>query len=507
MLSLAALCAAWALLQASGNERQLLLLANTLWLAAGAVVVSLPLGTLLAVLVWRTDVPGRRVLLVLLAAMMFVPLYLQVAAWQVGLGRTLEISRGGLGTAIWIQGLALTPWVAVIVGAAIRAVEPELEEEALLWSSVSRVLLRVTLPRIAPAIGIAALWALLSAAAEMTVTDLFRVRTYAEELYTGFALGDEPSAVWRDVLPGVLLSVAAVLLAAVGLAAVPPALAAPLRPARSFRLAGWRWLAGATAVIVVFIIAGIPLANLLHQAGTVARQAGDMRWREWSAFHLVQTVARSPREFQADFGWTALIGVLSATVAVSAAIPLAWLARRGGWRALPALMVAAVGLATPGPLAGLTVIEVLNRPTPAWMAWLYDRTLAPPVLALLVRVLPIALLVCWHALRSVADDVLESAASEGAGPVVRCLWIAVPQRWAALGAAWLVAFAIAAGDLTYTSLVVPPGVKTVPIRVFGFAHTGVDDQAAGLCLTALAGYAAVAALACWLWSRWRAPTP
>ena len=42
----------------------------------------------------------------------------------------------------------------------------------------------------------------------------------------------------------------------------------------------------------------------------------------------------------------------------------------------------------PGPLVGLLVIWLLDRPQPPGLVWLYDRTVAAPVLAILVRASP-----------------------------------------------------------------------------------------------------------------------
>lgn len=59
--------------------------------------------------------------------------------------------------------------------------------------------------------------------------------------------------------------------------------------------------------------------------------------------------------------------------------------------------------------------------------------------------------------------------------------------------AWLVALAIVLGDLAASILVVPPGVITLPIRIFGLMHYGVEDQVAGICLVLVAVFAVVAA--------------
>src|SRR4030042_4786116 len=62
------------------------LLWNTLFLSAATCAISLPLGVVLAWLLVRTDLPGRPAALVLFGVMLFVPLYVQAAAWQAGFG-------------------------------------------------------------------------------------------------------------------------------------------------------------------------------------------------------------------------------------------------------------------------------------------------------------------------------------------------------------------------------------------------------------------------------------
>src|SRR5687767_4034846 len=160
--------------------RILILARNTFLLSSGACAFSLPVGTFLAILLWRTDLRGRKAALAILVAMLFVPLYLQAAAWDAGFGLQgwFTVRLGGLAhpplegwrAVIWIHALAAIPWVVLITGAGLRLVEPELEETALLDMPPWQVILRVTLPRAWPAVAASALWVLLTCAAEMTVT-------------------------------------------------------------------------------------------------------------------------------------------------------------------------------------------------------------------------------------------------------------------------------------------------------------------------------------------------
>ena len=133
-----------------------------------------------------------------------------------------------------------------------------------------------------------------------------------------------------------------------------------------------------------------------------------------------------------------MICPLSAAAAVLAAIPLAWLARRGGWWSLPALLTAAAALAVPGPVLGLAIIKLLNQAELPWLVRLYDHSILAPFLALFVRGLPAAILVLWHALHSVPSELLDLAAVDGAGPLARLYRVALPMRWPAVGLAFLV---------------------------------------------------------------------
>ncbi len=116
------------------------------------------------------------------------------------------------------------------------------------------------------------------------------------------------------------------------------------------------------------------------------------------------------------------------------------------------------------------------------------------MIAQTIRALPLCALVLWYALRTIPDELLDSATLEGATPLVRFFAIALPQRRPAVAAAWLVALAIAWGELSASILVVPPGVITLPIQIFGLIHYGVDDQVAGVSLAVMALFFMIALL-------------
>jgi ABC-type Fe3+ transport system permease subunit len=155
---------------------------------------------------------------------------------------------------------------------------------------------------------------------------------------------------------------------------------------------------------------------------------------------------------------------------------------------------------------GVGVIRLLSQPANsplAFLSVLYDSNFAP-WLVQTIRALPLATLILWPALASVPQAMLDMAATEGSGWWGQLFRIALPQRWPAVIAAWLVGFAIAVGELAATVLVMPPaagGVTTISVRIFQMLHYGVDDRAAAVSLLMILGIAVITGAAAWMLGR------
>lgn len=493
--------------------RSALLLRNTLLLGLGSCAVAMPLGVPLAWILSRTDAPGRSIGWGIVAGMLALPVYLQAAGWNAGFGSQgwlaawpelgRRIALEGWAAAIWIHALAAIPWIVLITSRGLLLVEPELEEDALLCAPLSRVVLRVTLRRAAPALMVSAIWVLVLTAGEIAVTDLYQIRTYAEEVYLfGPGAASQPTD-WLggvEELPSGWLVLGLLLVGSLLVTqylAVAPGFYGTRRALR-FSLGRRGWLATAYVAAVSLVMLGIPCANLVFQAGLVVQPQGESWLRFWSAPRFVELVFTAPMAFRAELQWSLAIGGLAATGALAAGLWLAWCARRRTVVAVLAGLGIAAALALPGPVLGLGVIALLNRPGADWLAWFYSHTLLAPVLVQALRAFPVAALVSWYALRSLPDEMFETAELDGVPPWACFVYLVVPQRLAALAAAWLAALAISAGDLAATILTAPPGVTTIPIRVFGLLHAGVDDQAAGVCLAVVLITLLLAALIVWL---------
>jgi iron(III) transport system permease protein len=427
----------------------------------------------------------------------------------------------GWRAAIWVHALASVPWVVVIVGAGLHTVEAEFEEDAATLIPPLLVIWHVTLRRAAPALIVACIWVAIVAAVEISATDFFQVRTFAEEVYTQAALGTfglidplatddsaqpfRASGLWLGVLLSTLLALVAIVSAGKFFSQLTET---PHRTYWIWRLRRWRGPTTLALVIVLSLVAGLPLANLVYKAGifVAATPAGHVR--SWSAAKVAERIVWAPAEYAGELMLSARVGAVAASSALAIALPLAWSMRLARKPPRLRLLGLALCLTIPGPLLGLAAIHLLNQPPDspvAALAVLYDSNFAP-CLVQTIRALPLVALIIWPALASVPQTLLDAAALEGAGRWGQLLRIAVPLRWPALAAAWLVGLAIAVGELAATVLVVPPQQSTlISVRIFQLLHYGVDDRMAAICLVMIAGIAALTGIAAALFRRtiWR----
>jgi iron(III) transport system permease protein len=488
MLLAAAAALGWL---AAADARIAALLGNTLLLAGGVALAALPIGVALGWLVARTDLPGRRVTFSLLAALLFLPLYVQAAAWDAGFGLQGSLTRqflggevwlNGMPAVIWIHALAAIPWAALCVALGVSGVERELEEQALLEMPAWQVALRVSLRRAAPALGLALVGILLATATETTVTDLFRVRTFAEELFTMQQLGDDRGL--RTVVLASLVATAWLVTLALVVGASLATVVRARRPntLRTFPLGSWRWPSWLAVTVILLFAVGAPVACLAFKAGLIVEMQGATRVRHWSTAGAAMTTWRSVGRFREELGWSCAAATVAACVAAACAAPLAWIARRGGWRGWITGALGVTMLATPGSLLAMALMRALSQPNATVLLWLRDQPLSCLVVVQGWRAFPWALGILWFALRTVPEAQLDVAMLDGLGAWARFWRVGLAQHRGALAAAWVVAFTIAIGELPASVLVAPPGVVTLPIQVFNQLHYGAEKEVAGICL-------------------------
>ncbi len=426
------------------------LLINTVLVVSLTVPLSGALALTLAWLTERTNLPGARIWSWLAVAPLTVPAFVHGYAWT-----TLFPSMHGLAAAVLISTLAYSPFLYLPIAAALRRLDPALEDiAASLGQTRSGIFRRVVLPQLRIALGGGGLLVGLHLLAEYGLFVFIRFDTFTTAIIDQYkSTYNGPAA---NMLGGVLIVCCLVLLA----------LDSRIRGNRRFARLGpgaargaprhdlGRMRAAALLLCGALVAAGlgVPLLTLGHWlvAGGVAA------WRF--------------EEIGPALGETLLLSALGAVATTIAAIPMAWLSVRAPnkfQRVLEGCNYMAGAL--PGVVIALALVTItVGLP-------IY-QSLITLLLAYVLLYLPRAMLSLRTSIAQAPVELEQAAASLGRSPR-RALW-ATTIRLAAPGAASgmaLVALGIMT-ELPATQMLAPNGTHTLATGFW--SYSGEIDYAA-----------------------------
>ena len=497
-------------------ENDRLVAIRTIGLGLSASLIAVPLGGLLA---WACLGSGvlSRTMLISCIAMLFVPMFIHVSSWDAAFGKLgwLTSTKGqilvplvtGWTAAIWIHGIAAAPQVALILLIGLGAGRRVYEEQALLDTSPAGVFWNVTIRRIFPLLVLSAIWIVISCAREIAVTDLYQIGTLAEQIYLGYSLG----------------------LNSIAESWTPDQLAEASSISNSITIWLMGWLA-ATGFLLFFcltdleyesqvikpqvqtksrldrtVVAGlllaftvvVPIGNVAIRACFYVRPVDGVPTQGYSISQLFRSLRRSCIDYQDEFVWSALIAVTSATLIMMVATVFASSARRSRVVQVVFALTLATCCAVPGPYIGTTIAAILSNVESETIHWLYNYTIAAPVVANLIFCWPVGGLLVWFVFRKIPQDALDSSSVEGAGAMTRFLRFGIMGNIAALVGCWMIAFAFCFGELSASQIVRPPGIDTVPRKMLGDLHAGVNEMTAGITIVTTFTIVVISLLGWW----------
>ena len=450
------------------DRSTLRLVVDTVLLVAGVVVAAIVVAVPTAWLVTRTDLPGRRLWAVAAALPLVIPSY--VAAFcllgffgERGLlQQALGVERLPDPTGYWGAVAALTlstyPYVFLLAQAALRDLDPALEEAARgLGVSRLRALVRVTLPAIRPSVALGSLLVALYVLSDFGVVSLMRYDSLTRAIYVQYkSLFDRtPAAVLAIVLVGLTAIALVFELRARTRGRLWRTGPGAARKARPVELGAARWLAVAWCGLVTGLFLVLPAGVLLYWLG---RGIANDR-------HLVVPWHEAAHSLGAS--------ALAALVTLAAAVPVAVLVHRYPGRLARVLeRLSYAGNALPGLVIALSLVFFAAR----YASPVY-QTLGLLVFAYAVRFFPLALSGLDTGLARVGPRVEEAARGLGRGPVATTWLVTVPLvRSGALAGAALV-FLSAMKELPATILLRPIGFDTLATEIWGATQVGAYSKA------------------------------
>lgn len=467
---------AWQIL---GREATWATIGRTLLLALTTATGSLVIGTVMAWLVTRTRTPGRTLWGVLSIAPLAMPSFVAALALSGATGNTGLLTRLveplGLGPVPRLNGLAgatlalvmaTFPYVYLLVVAALRSLDPSLEEAARgLGRGPLGAFVAGTLPQLRRAMVGGALLAGLYAISDYGAVSLMRYDTITRAIFTRFESGvnRQPAAVLGLVLIALTSVFLLAEITAQGRARMrtsPSAVRAP----RPVPLGRWTVPATLLAGLIGVAFTVAPVAVMVFWLGR-AVDAGTLDGVPWAA--AITSVA--------------LAGT-AAVITTVAALPVAVLSRRYPRAWTRALERAGYGAnALPGVVVGLALVFLGAR----YLPWLY-QTFALLLVAYLVRFFAQALSGLDTALAAVNPRGEEVARSLGRTPLQVIRDVTIPAMRPGIIAGSTLVFLSVIKELPATTLLIPTGSRTLATEVWRKTQVGQYGAAAVPALILLA---------------------
>ena len=481
-----------------GGDYGLRVIWNSFAFAVGGAVGAIVVGTFLAWLVERTDVPFRRLTYTVMFASIALPGLFKVVGWIIlfgpGAGFINQWLRNLFGDGIgfnifslpgmiFVEVLLWVPTAFLLMVAPLRQMDRTLEDAAeMCGARRHQVISRVTLPLLTPAIGAVGLLAMVRMLEAFEVPALIglpaRRMVLTSVIYQEMTHGitpsyEEPSAY------AVLLMIPV----SVGLALYLRLLAKGSRfqvitgkgfKPRIVELGRGRSFAGAGLIAVC----GILLLPILVLAWTSFTQfivaPGPNALTQLTLDHYI-ALKDFPRLADA-IGNSLIVSLVAATLVMILAAVISWISVKSKLRGRFALdYLAMTSLVFPGIVLGLALLQLYLRVP----IGIYN-TLAIIVLAMSTRYLPFGLRYASTGLVQIDSELEESGASAGARWRQVFLRITVPLLFPALFAGWVFIFLNATTELSASVLLAGPNSQVLSVLLFELWQEGQVNQTGAL---------------------------
>ena len=477
---------------------------NSVAIAAGMVTIALPLGAALAFLLTRTDLPGQRIIEVLVLVPVFISPMVLAFGYVVAMGPVGFYSlwaKAIVGEVPWnvysltsiavIAGLTHVPHVYLYSSAALKSLGSDVEEAArVVGANPLRVALNVSLPMTAPALFYAAV-----------LVFFLGFELFGLPLVLGDPEGHLVLSTYLYKLTNKLGTPSYHLMAAVAVCIV--AVTFPLvllqrwllktsgkyvsvkgkaTRQKLLPLGGWKWMALAIVAVWLLFTIVVPISG-------IALRAFVEQWGEGIALREVLTLENFRQVFdQSDqvraIINTFLIGTIGGGLAVACytAIGLAGHRQPGGVAKVLDYLVL-IPRAIPGLLAGLAFLwiflfvpglkELRNTVFSVWLAYT-------------VVWLAYGLRLISGALLQIGPELEESARTVGASSAQVLRQVTIPLIRFGLLASWLLVFMIFEREYSTGVYLLGQGTEVIGSMLVSLWGAGAIDQVAALSLINIA---------------------
>ncbi len=506
--------------QAYGSPETWVLFWNSIKFAVGTSALAFVIGTALAWMNERTNTPFKALFFALSIIPLVIPGILFTVSWillgspKIGLINlalqkvfatdAVFVNVYSLWGMIWVDALHYSPMAFLLMTAAFRAMDPALEESAVMsGASVPQVVRRVTLPLVWPAIFATLLILFVRAIESFEVPALLGlpvgIQVFTSAIYQ--AVHRYPSQI------GLASAYAVTLLLITSLGVYfqsrlssrgnkyATVTGKGFRP-RSIDLGGWRYVAVAVFLLYFLFIVVLPFAVLLWSSFQRFYSVPSMEAIQRMTLDPYRTILSYPSLWRSvwnslllAFGCATLIMLITSVICwivVKTKLPGRWLLDN----------IASLPMVFPGIVLGLAImILYLYVPIGVYgTIWIL-------LIAYVTRFLPYGLRYNTTSMLQIHKELEESAAMSGASWATTFRRIILPLLKPGLVAGWIYIMIVSIRELSSSILLYSPGTEVLSILIWELWENGQYVELSALGVMFIIALFVLVMLAQWVGSK------
>jgi iron(III) transport system permease protein len=466
-------------------------LSNSIEFAVGASLLAFTIGTALAWINERTNTPMRRLFYALSILPLIIPSILFTIAWIMLLSPKIGIinmafqsvfglaqppfniySMGGM---IWVDGLHYSPMAFLLMTAAFKAMDPSLEESAVMsGSSILRTLWRITLKLALPAIVATILTLFVRAIESFEVPALLGlpagIEVFTSAIYQ--AIHQFPSQLGLasafSVLLLVITSGGIYIQARISSSASKyvTVTGKGFRP-RSIDLGGWRYVTLGVFLLYFFLIVVLPFFVLLWSSLQKFYAPPSAEALKHLTLDGYRYVLDSDTILHALFN-SVWMGMACATIVMLLSAVVCWVVVKtkipGRW-----LLdnLASLPMVFPGLVLGVSIMIFYLT----FDIGIYG-TFWIILLAYVTRFMPYGLRYNTTSMIQIHKDLEDSAGMSGAGWLTVFTKVILPLLKPGMVAGWIYVMIVSVRELSSSILLYSPGNEVISIVIWELWENG-----------------------------------
>ncbi|MBI0397782.1 ABC transporter permease [Cyclobacterium marinum] len=475
-------------LLSSISRETLVLVGKSLLISGIVALLATFTGTVCGFILYKLRFAFIGIYKVALLLPLLISPYIFAVAWKDGFfwlfGNNAAIySDAGV---ILVHTIVFFPLAMLITGSALSQVDAGYEEAGLMLMPFRKMVVKIVLPLIRPALTISFLLILIFSLSDFSVPAFFGVRTFTTEIFTQFsALYNFPLAIGQSVL--LLFICLLLMLAEARYLSDAPFFSVSVKGgvSKKYNIQKRQALFHALLWLLLIMVLLIPVFML----GIQSLSGRTLFFRE--AWILMRPAALQSVKL-------ALSGTLLLT---SVGLWTAYAKDRMGNR-LPNVLLLLTFI-VPSTVLGIALIRYYNLPA---MNFIYGTT-AILLLAYLGKFGFIASRIIGNGIRQIPVSLEESALVMGIPSWKIFVKINLPLLVPSLFAAFVLSFILSLGELGVTMLVYPPGMELMPVKTFTISANAPEALTSSMTLINLAVTIALIALffvaGKWLFKRYQ----